>query len=221
VVDPFDLTYKFADSKVSLSVPDDFSVSSVDMLEESLVILLRFANNCKEVFGNISRVLSAMRPQVVPCDIETDQTNLNPISVSCSSAAGYLRTARMRFNSLKDCIALNEEIARLEIIEKNDELDLLRKLVFLKEQERLSAITMVSSQASGWLRIGSARHSRQRGFNTCVWPHWVILRQSLMFLYPGPCEVSSYYTEALSGPTLRCLLHCSPLSRLNSLVSFP
>jgi len=69
----------------------------------------------------------------------------------------------------------------------NAEVDRLRKAVFSKENERVGALALASSTASGFVRVGENLSFSHRIFSSATfWRYWMVLDRSLLILYSAP-----------------------------------
>lgn len=189
LVEEFEFGYSYGDSKISVLTPDDILIANVDKLEDFLVFILRFADRCNVVFANTATILKAAVGHV-GSNVNDVTPRESPISMACSSAVESLRSVKSWFRRINDTLGTYDELTQSVVTEKDKEIANLRQLVFLKEKERLAALALVSSEVTGWLRLGTAQRSGQRGLMSCMlWPHWVMLRRSLLLLYAGPGQV--------------------------------
>lgn len=93
-----------------------------------------------------------------------------------------------RIQASLECQSL---IWRQALSEKQSQLNKIRYVVFEKEKERIGAIALVSSQVVGWVRVGGLNTSGQRAQSSAfLWPHFAVLRNTLLFLFESEKEVS-------------------------------
>lgn len=193
LVEPFDFCYSYGDSKVSVLMSDDLSIRNVDKLEDFLVSILYFSDRCKEIAAHNAWILNTFVSRVRGNgrDAENSKPQENPISLACLSAVASLRSVKTWFRKMNEILGAYDKWSQSQLAAKDKEIADLRLLVFWKEKERLAALALVSSEATGWLRLGTAQRSGQRGLMSCMlWPHWAVLRRSFLILYAGPGQVS-------------------------------
>jgi len=192
LVESFECGYVYAKSKANFSLADGVVVGDVEKLDFFLARLQTFAQSCSEILGNMQHIVSTVRrPENPEVSERTEDVLNNPVTLACTSTAEAISSARDTFRIAKDEFA--ELHTKLKALLRRRELEIMqiRRVVFQKEKERLSAAALVSSAATGWLRFGSPQRTGQRGIMTSnLWPKWAKLRHSLLILYPSPSSVS-------------------------------
>jgi len=193
VVDAFDFIYSYSESKVALSISEDVSIGDAERLQTFFVSLLRFRNRCREIAVNTNAILALLSHRVKGKEeTETVKDESNPISIACSSIVASMQSARSWLRKANENWGLYDKSTTAVMTEKDKEIACLRLALFLAEKERLGAIALVESQACGWLKFGAAQRTGQRGLiSSTLFPHWVVLRRSLLILYAGPGQVCS------------------------------
>ena len=195
LVEPFDCSYSYAKSKAHLSTgQESITVMDVEKLDLFLSSLHEFAGSCKGIVSRISRALSIVRrtKSSASQEQETAEQDLtgNPVEVACTNTAALIRNAR---DFLREANSRTEEekAALYSLVQTRDrEISLLKRILFEKEKERLSALALSSARVTGFLRIGTSQKYGQRGMTTwSLWQKWCILRRSLLIMFPSPEEV--------------------------------
>jgi len=209
---PFDFGYSYAKSKASLSVPRGLHVENVESLDEFLACMLSFTRRCKETMTNMREVVSAIRASNHPVqddaggEYEIFIQKANPVGIACSRTAKSIHSVRELLRRLNDKVKVHDLSLKALLLDKERQLKEMRVLNFMREKERIAALALVASQATGWLRIGAAQRTGQRGLMTCMlWPHWAVLRKSLLIAYAGPGRSKPIDIVALQGASLRQL----------------
>eukprot|EP00984_Skeletonema_dohrnii_P031853 scaffold24896_cov189-Skeletonema_dohrnii-CCMP3373.AAC.8 len=90
----------------------------------------------------------------------------------------------------------------------NAEVHSLRKGIFLKERERIGALALASSTASGWVRVGEdSSFSTTRLFTSATfWRYWMVLDKSVIVLYKAPgCTAPSFIIPIHKRTQLRTI----------------
>lgn len=193
LVEPFELSYAYAKSRVRIFPSNPLVVNNVGELDAFLGCMKNFARRSQEISASMSRVFSIVKDSQrsdSTAEASSNEPKRMPIGMACISAANSIRLAResLRLASesfAKQCLAFESHLE-----EKDRELDRLRRTIFRKERERIAAISLVSSQVTGWLRIGSSQRIGQRGIMSWnLFPRWSILRNGLLLTYSAPGEV--------------------------------
>lgn len=189
LVDPFECGYKYANAKAFLEMQENISVVNLEKIDEFLLCLKNFAGHTKAFISTIKFLTSSggrSRHKNGPQDGDD-----KALELACLGAASAIRSARQSLRVASDELAGNHDRFDRILRQKDGELLAMKRILFEKEKERLTALALVSSQATGWLRIGSSQRIGQRGMMSWnLWPRWSILRRSLLLIYSGPSEVS-------------------------------
>lgn len=192
LIDAFDFLYTNCRGDVAISTSDEFKALPMQKLINCFVALQRLFRHYEETIRpRAEALLYKLNKRSRDCTPQKYQDNLSsPIYHVCSSTAAALA-------SLKDISSvMNEKINSLIMVsenfklEKDDEIAKLRVRLMMKENQRLKAHTLVSSEATGWLRLGISQRSGPQNSITCtLWHHWVILRRSVLLLFACPGQV--------------------------------
>lgn len=195
LVEPFECTYTYGKSKAQLSMLHELMIENVEMLADFLSCLQSFVYSCQALSEVAYHVLASIRPRSQIREI-ADVSRRNPVEVACRCAVEVIHSAREVFRNACDSFTASQSRVQTELEAKNLELALLRRLVFSKEQERLSALALVAAQLTGWLRIGSSQRIGQRGMMTwTLCAQWSVLRRNLLITYSNPGEVSRRFVR--------------------------
>lgn len=192
LVDVFDFLYTNCRGDVAISTSDEFKAVPMQKLINGFVALQRLFRQSEETIRpRAEALLYKLNERSRDCTHQKYHDNLSsPIYHVCSSTAAALA-------SLKDISSvMNEKINSLTMVsekfklEKDDEIAKLRVRLLMKENQRLKAHTLASSEATGWLRLGISQRSGPQNSITCtLWHHWVILRRSVLLLFACPGQV--------------------------------
>jgi len=102
------------------------------------------------------------------------------------------------------------------IREMNSELHLLREGIFSKERERIGALALALSTASGWVRVGEdSSFSTTRLFTSATfWKYWMVVDKSVIVLYKAPgCTAPSFIIPLHKRTQLRTISMASSSNR--------
>lgn len=181
--DNYEFGYSYENSNISLSIPENVVLGHMLALRDWFESFQRITEQYIPSWGRFKDNRAV-----------TDQTEviraLNYLHHACSSTNTSLRELQARHESLQNKFNGYHRLSQKIGIDKDLEIASLRALVFVKEKERFSALSLVSSEASGWLGVGSANVSGQRGLlSSMVWQHWVVLRHSSLLLFGAPGQV--------------------------------
>lgn len=192
LVEPFDFGYSYGDKKISLLMSDDLSICDVDNLDDFFVVVFYSAGRWKEFSTKTFTILNLLNSntQNEDSDATIPEPQANPIILACSSTVASLRSFKTWFHKVNELTHASDKLSKSLLFARDKEIGDLRLLVFTKEKERLGALALISSEAAGWLRLGTAQRIGQRGMMSCMlWPHWSVLRRSLLMTYAGPGQV--------------------------------
>ena len=109
---------------------------------------------------------------------------------------------------LYSLIANYHEKMQSVIRHMNAEVHSLREGIFLKERERIGALALASSTASGWVRVGEdSSFSATRLFTSATfWRYWMVLDKSIILLYKTPgCTAPSFIIPMHKRTKLRTI----------------
>jgi hypothetical protein len=199
LVPAFDAGYTYSDSKAFLSLDKGLAIDNLEMIDQFITCLSIFAGRCKKTASNIAGTLATMRaPIISSIDAPSPDTEgivaLNPVGIACSRSAASIRSVRELLRRVSEGVATRDQSLQSLLMEREKELENLRLTVFAKEKERIGALALTASQVTGWLRVGGAQRIGQRGLISCMlWPHWSVVRRSLLITYSGPGKVSALY----------------------------
>lgn len=183
------LGYSFADSKLSILAIDCVAVEDLSILDKTVTLLKDFANRCNLISSHAINPMRIRSQRASKMELLSESAN--PLKHSLKDAVASVSKAKMSLISMCDKIASYQKKVMFELQQRRCDIDALQILMFTKEKERISALALVSCQACGWLRLGSAQKIGQRGLlHSVLWPNWSVLRRLLLILYSDPQQVS-------------------------------
>jgi len=130
----------------------------------------------------------------------------SPISQSCTVTSREISRMRSLLVEAKDYV-LSEAIETSQTTkDSDDEILHLRKQLFRAEIERLAALSLVSHQMSGFIRMSATAISAQRFVSaTTFWSFYAILRGSHLVIFKDSSQVRWYFIacriRSLAKPT--------------------
>lgn len=114
----------------------------------------------------------------------------NPVNLACRSAVSSIQSVKRWLQTVNHAMSVSTTRITDLFEKKQLELDALQLMIFSKEKERVSSLARNEPEMAGWLRIGAARRTGQRGLlSGTLLPHWAILRKSILFLFEDPSYV--------------------------------
>ena len=118
----------------------------------------------------------------------------SPIKQSCAVTSREISRMRSVLVEAKDYV-LSEGIETSQTTkDSDDEILHLRKQLFRAEIERLAALSLVSHQMSGFIRMSATAISGQRFSSaTTFWSFYAILRDSHLVIFKDSSQVRSYF----------------------------
>jgi hypothetical protein len=195
VLPEFQVALNYLQAKLSSSVENTLSLCEAEQLRECFRFLRSFVSRCVDIFFHLKRRLAFLKRRE-PAEEEKQQGGLEndvyqPISAVCADMEKSVRAAKnfvlLMCRHFDDNLRDYKDVLR----QKDEEVERLQRLVFLKEKERVAAVAIVSSPIAGWLRIGGTHQSGQRVATTStLWRYWTVLRRDMLILYTGPGKVS-------------------------------
>jgi hypothetical protein len=195
VLPEFQVALIYLQAKLSSSVENTLSLCEAEQLRECFRFLRSFVSRCVDIFFHLKRRLAFLKRRE-PAEEEKQQGGrendvYQPISDVCADMEKSVRAAKdfvlLMCRHFDDNLRDYKDVLR----QKDEEVERLQRLVFLKEKERVAAVAIVSSPIAGWLRIGGTHHSGQRVATTStLWRYWTVLRRDMLILYAGPGNVS-------------------------------
>ena len=189
VVSAFDFIYNCYRGKVELSTSDDFVYGSTEKMMNCFIAVQNLVHRCQAELRRSVFELN-VRKRASYGD-ECHSTSASPIYSACVSTASALASLKSLSLSMKDKIILLTKMMHTFKAEANEEIAKLRISLLSKENERLAAHSLVSSEATGWLRVGKSQHPGLRGsFASILWNQWVVLRRSALLFFACPGQVS-------------------------------
>lgn len=190
LVNVFEIGYTYAKAKVFLSMKNDVTVESIELMDGFLSSLRQFTKACTDITFTISEAFWAVRRTRTTSKRASAFARSDPVELACSNAVASIRKVRDTVLRANAAFLRHHAAAETSRNWHSQELSRLKIILFKKERERLNAVALVSSQVAGWLRIGSSQRVGQRGMMSWnLWPMWALLRRSLLILYPSQTQV--------------------------------
>ncbi|CAB9500363.1 expressed unknown protein [Seminavis robusta] len=210
VLPEFSVALDYLQAKITSSVENTLSVNDSEQLRDIARFMRRFLIRCVDIIMNLRRRLSFLKRRVsIPGEEEQECSEANndqPISVVCADVEKSVREAKQFL--LRMCREFDDNIHNhaVELRRKDEALERLQQLVFLKEKERIAAVAMATSPIAGWLRVGGTHQSGQRVASTStLWRFWAVLRRDTLILYSAPGKYKPMDVVMLRGAKLRVL----------------
>ena len=226
LVAEFEISCSYHPSDIALSMGDTtLLVKSLGDLKHLHCSLLAVKDEGRLAMNKIDAVLSSLthvpRPQRAgqhgvefglscePAIKGGDRDLSSTISRvhESSSAAGHsLRLLKQSFSRLRK-ISEVHSVQLCDVLERQQRnISTLRYEVFSKERDRIAALALVSSQVTGWLRMGGTHTYGQRvpGVTT-MWRYYAVLHKSLLILYSAPGQVSFINLVCFKLSLVSCL----------------
>ena len=202
LVSEFEVTCSYYPSGVALSMGDTIlSVNNLDDLNHLHTSLLAVNDQGILAMNKIDVVVAALRGKDSRLEkkeastgkgLEYVSTNRVDVPQAPSETEQSLRGLRRSFNRLRG-ISEAHSLQLKDVLEQQQKrIGFLRYDVFTRERDRIAALALVSSQMTGWLKIGGSHVYGQRLSGvTTMWRYYTVLHKSLLILYPSPGQVSS------------------------------
>lgn len=193
-IGPFTIKVKCSNSCISTSISDVANLPVLVEFQELLLYLERYSLQLDSYWANIKSHISRLGifGSIRQTMDEMVHAAISPIEHAVESATLSVASIRRLLTQISGRVArLKQEETHMLAAQSGEVLKLKRE-IFLKERERLSAIAYCGADLRGWLKTGSAKCTGQRSvLSSSLWPHWVVLRGKLLFLYESTNEVSS------------------------------
>ena len=103
-----------------------------------------------------------------------------------------IENVRINLKKIVRLVASSEMAMKGAVTETKNSLKNTRTLMFMKERQRIAMLSILSHNCSGWMRLGDKATNGQRTFTTAsLSKHWVVLRHSLVIVFPNTHMVCS------------------------------
>jgi hypothetical protein len=228
LVSEFEISCSYRPSDVALSMGDTtLLVKNLDDLNHLYSSLLAVEDEGRLVMSTIHAVVSCLtyepRPQrVEKTAVESDMSGesepqrkepnivdegrssiASRVLESSSGAEGSFRLLKKSFGRLREVSEVHSVQLRDVLERQQRNIDTLRYEIFSKERDRVAALALVSSQATGWLRMGGTHTYGQRvpGVTT-MWRYYAVLHNLLLILYSSPGQAKPIDIVVLDGARL-------------------
>lgn len=202
LVHPFELNLTYSGAEMDLSMSKGLLINDIRLIENYQLILSSTIERSTSFISDIACVVSAMkeRPEIETSKVSKavdDRDGLLGVELQHEGGASLART-RSLLRKAQEEIGLFERSRLHSARERDNELDTLKVAMFVKERERFGAVALMASRAAGWIRMGGQHRTGQRvAKSSLLWPYWMVLRKSLLILYPSPGVVSGSITNEL------------------------
>ena len=113
----------------------------------------------------------------------------SPLLQMYTASIREISRTRLLLSETKECLLLKDNEA-LKAPKESDEIVQLQKLLFCAEMERLAALSLVSHQMSGFIRMSATAMSGQRFVSaTAFWSFYAVLRDSHLVIFKDTSQV--------------------------------
>lgn len=217
LVESFDTGYTFELSKLHVNSGEKLLLNDLGELDGFLVCGKSLSQRGKSLAAKMSRALMSVRRPGTPREKDVVNGDRSSIEIACSSTASCVLTAKSSMRAASELILAEYSRLHERLKTKNDQLLQMKRLLFESEKQRLAALALVASQATGWLRIGSSQRIGQRGLLAWnLWPQWAVLCRSLLITFSSPNQVSTSPGSTAALPLLtESFLKKTPQSIIN------
>lgn len=194
VIRPFTFSILYEMSKLNVSMPDGIAFDLLTESDSPFSVLRGFWDQCKSVSSNAAKIIHAIKRPIgarKPDSKANVHIDESPVALACLDSAICIQSAVDLIRQLAEKTYSYHKTVDRQIQGLDWDNQELKKMVFQKEKDRLAVLAMLSFQTSGWLRLGAAQRTGQRGlFSSTLWPQWAVLRRSLLVIYKNPGTVS-------------------------------
>lgn len=205
LIDKFDLGLTYGPHNIGLSMGDStLSLQDLHNLRSLYSSIVAFVQRCNLMRRRVDSVTSALTRERADqdrifCSSKTRVLGGDILTgfVAADEAEVSLQKGRNVLEHLKYLFEVHDAGMRSKIRTQESEIERLRLQVFLKERSRVAALSLVSCQAAGWLRVGGAHMTGERSQTiSSMWRYHAVLRKSLLILYSGPGKVRKLANKA-------------------------
>ena len=175
-------------------------VKNLDDLNNLYSSLLEMKDQALQSMNILSAVLTGLRhsPSTVErqeqMPDEKDERRYfanEDVLKSFAEAELSMRGMRSSLSNLREVSELHSAKLRHTLHRQQSEIDTLRYELFSGERCRIAALALISSQVTGWLRMGGTHTYGQRvSAVTTMWRYYFVLRKSLLIVLSAPGDVS-------------------------------
>ncbi len=216
LVSEFEITCSYSPSDCSISMGDTtLSVKNLDDMHHLQRSLLDVKDQGYLSLRKLNAVFYALKREersVVGREVmdergdEYDSKGVSSHVVvieSSSEAEQSLRGLRQSLAKLREVSEAHAYEVKEVLKQQQQKIGFLRYEVFSRERDRIAALALVSSQISGWLKMGGTHEYGQRLTGvTTMWRYYVVLHKSLMILYSSPGQSKPMDIAFLDGAHL-------------------
>lgn len=195
LVHPFELNLTYSGAEMDISMKKGLLINDIRLIESFQTRLKSAIESSSRCISDIVLVVSAMKGRPVSETSELSKAfndeNVPHRSIPRRGEVS-LTTTRHLLRKVKEEFGLSEGSRLNSARKRDDELESLKVAFFIKERERFGAVALMASRVAGWIRMGGQHRTGQRvARKSLVWPYWMVLRKSLLLLYPSPGVVRS------------------------------
>jgi hypothetical protein len=197
VVHPFEISLTYSGAEVNISMNEGLLIDDIRLIENFQSRLKSAAKLSSECLSEICNVVRAMKyraatelhaPKAPLSFVEEKKSNVD--TAHQRDCSGFLNTQKI-LRRINEEFSLYEKSVHNSLIVRDNELELLKIGLFVKERERFGALSLMASRVAGWIRVGGQHRSGQRVVKkSLLWPSWVVLRKELLIFYSRPGCVS-------------------------------
>ncbi|CAJ1957250.1 unnamed protein product [Cylindrotheca closterium] len=208
LVQPCGIDVTYSGGRFDLSMSDNLRIGDIRLLEAQVSHMKEITKNFKDRTLDLSAQLSTLpawpSAKGKGFDVHAKETKYDGEEETANLRA--VRNSRSLLDMLHTELVEYEQRVRDELGKKDLKVALLQKEVFVKERERFSAVSLLASRASGWIRMGGVHLVGQRVTRKATMlPYWMILRKELILLFSAPGELRPLDAVQLGGATIRDL----------------
>jgi len=221
LVSEFEITCSYHPSDFALSMGDTtLSVKNLDDLNHLHTSLLAVKDQSLISMDKLGVVISALKgkekmemreSRIKEKQVKNVPTSHTEVLEASSETALSLQGMRRSLNRLRE-ISEAHSLQLKDVLEQQQQkIGFLRYEVFCRERDRIAALALVSSQTTGWLKMGGTHMYGQRLSGvTTMWRYYVVLHKSLLIMYSSPGQVSCYCFMLVILLACLTVLHDSP-----------
>ncbi|KAL3945195.1 MAG: hypothetical protein SGBAC_000732 [Bacillariaceae sp.] len=205
LVQPCGIDVTYSEGQIDLSMSDNLRIDDIRLLEAQVLHIEEFTKNFKARTLDLVAQLSTLPGWSNKGYSDDLKEPIDDVEEKTASDHA-VRNCRSLLDKLHTEIVEYEQRVRVEIRKKDSKLAHLQKEVFVKERERFSAVSLLASRASGWIRMGGVHLVGQRVTRKATMlPYWMILRKDLLLLFSAPGELRPLDAVQLEGAKIRDL----------------
>lgn len=208
LIHPCSVEVTYINAKLDVAMSENLQISDIRLIEAVIKGVVQVGERAKDHALDILSIIAAMKKDTSCTVVRNDEGGKQAIRfLNQKDGSPTLGYSRFLMKQLHKDMSVYEESIREVLSAKDSEVYDLKKQLFAKEQERFSAVALLSSRVAGWIRMGGLHLTGQRVTRkTTMWPYWAILRKDLLLLFSSPGEVSKMANERPHRSKLLILL---------------